>query len=107
MHEGCQRICHLGQRVSWQIKGEPLYHAQPISRWKSSVRDIQDDIFVCRSKRGSQSGFNRSTQSAGGNHRSVIFRNDIFVCRSKRGSQSGFNRSTGSICMHVCQEIHI
>ncbi|KZV34291.1 hypothetical protein F511_38797 [Dorcoceras hygrometricum] len=21
--------------------GEPLYHAQPISRWKSSVRDIQ------------------------------------------------------------------
>ncbi|KZV28246.1 disease resistance protein-like [Dorcoceras hygrometricum] len=32
---------NLGQRATWQIKGEPLYHAQPISRWKSSVRDLQ------------------------------------------------------------------
>ncbi|KZV53129.1 putative WRKY transcription factor 20 [Dorcoceras hygrometricum] len=35
------QIGHLGQRVSWQYPVEPLYNAQPISQWKSSVRDIQ------------------------------------------------------------------
>ncbi|KZV18342.1 hypothetical protein F511_10711 [Dorcoceras hygrometricum] len=34
-------IGHQGQRLSWQISSEPLHHAQPISRWKSSVRDFQ------------------------------------------------------------------
>ncbi|KZV16416.1 phytosulfokine receptor 1-like [Dorcoceras hygrometricum] len=32
----------LDQRINWQIKSlEPLYHAQQVSRWKSSVRDLQ------------------------------------------------------------------
>ncbi|KZV31282.1 hypothetical protein F511_41657 [Dorcoceras hygrometricum] len=32
----------LDQRINWQIKSlKPLYHAQQVSRWKSSVRDIQ------------------------------------------------------------------
>ncbi|KZV31474.1 multicopper oxidase [Dorcoceras hygrometricum] len=34
-------IGHQGQRLSWKISSEPLHHAQPISRWKSSVRDLQ------------------------------------------------------------------
>ncbi|KZV58581.1 hypothetical protein F511_26005 [Dorcoceras hygrometricum] len=41
MHDGYQ-----GNRSSWpttqleNISSEPLHHAQPISRWKSSVRDL-------------------------------------------------------------------
>ncbi|KZV40562.1 NAC domain-containing protein 90-like [Dorcoceras hygrometricum] len=32
----------LDQRINWQIKSlEPLYHAQQVSRWKSSVRDFR------------------------------------------------------------------
>ncbi|KZV37737.1 hypothetical protein F511_31794 [Dorcoceras hygrometricum] len=97
MHEDCQRIGHLGQRVSWKIK--------------ASLNTMH-------------------SQSAGGNHRSVIFRaghsithhslvvfrhddsvghhsddsvgpfrHDTSVCRSQRGSYSGMSH----ICSHKAQ----
>ncbi|KZV19400.1 outer envelope protein 61, chloroplastic-like [Dorcoceras hygrometricum] len=36
-----RKICHLGQQLSWQISIVPQHHAQPISLWKSSIRDLQ------------------------------------------------------------------
>ncbi|KZT76606.1 hypothetical protein F511_46369 [Dorcoceras hygrometricum] len=36
-----RKIGHLGQQLSWQISIVPQHHAKPISRWKSSVRNIQ------------------------------------------------------------------
>ncbi|KZV19722.1 proline-rich family protein [Dorcoceras hygrometricum] len=36
-----RKIGHLGQQLSCQISIEPKHHAQPISRWKSSIRDLQ------------------------------------------------------------------
>ncbi|KZV33245.1 hypothetical protein F511_42628 [Dorcoceras hygrometricum] len=35
------KIDHLGQQLSWQISIEPQHHARPISRWKSSIHDLQ------------------------------------------------------------------
>ncbi|KZV38630.1 hypothetical protein F511_35160 [Dorcoceras hygrometricum] len=35
------KIDHQGKQLSWKISSDPLYHAQPISRWKSSVHDLQ------------------------------------------------------------------
>ncbi|KZV27122.1 hypothetical protein F511_30503 [Dorcoceras hygrometricum] len=47
------------------ISIEPLYHAQQVSWWKSSVRDLQDphDNSVGQSQRGSQSADSTSTDS--------------------------------------------
>ncbi|KZV51022.1 hypothetical protein F511_43992 [Dorcoceras hygrometricum] len=36
-----RKIGHLGQQLSWKISIEPQHHAQPIIRWKSSIRDLQ------------------------------------------------------------------
>ncbi|KZV23054.1 putative leucine-rich repeat receptor-like protein kinase [Dorcoceras hygrometricum] len=72
------------------ISIEPLYHAQQVSRWKSSVRDLQDP-----SAHHSSVVF-RHDKSIG--HHSddsvVLFRNDKSVGQSQRGSQSGHQ----SIC---------
>ncbi|KZV41425.1 N-acylphosphatidylethanolamine synthase [Dorcoceras hygrometricum] len=35
-----RKISHLGQQLSWKISIEPQHHT-PISRWKSSIRDLQ------------------------------------------------------------------
>ncbi|KZV46723.1 hypothetical protein F511_13748 [Dorcoceras hygrometricum] len=40
-HAAQNRERKRGQQLSWQISSEPLHHAQPISRWKSSERDLQ------------------------------------------------------------------
>ncbi|KZV18247.1 hypothetical protein F511_23332 [Dorcoceras hygrometricum] len=98
MHEGCQRIGHLGQRVSWQYPGEPLYHAQPISQWKSSVRDIQTQKTQKQEKKYEvkpqyEEPSKHSKSCNIGSHHfddSVgLFGHDTSVGQSQRGSQSG------------------
>ncbi|KZV16337.1 hypothetical protein F511_35075 [Dorcoceras hygrometricum] len=40
MHEALKGIGNQDQHIDWQINSsEPLYNAQPIGRWKSSVCD--------------------------------------------------------------------
>ncbi|KZV19840.1 hypothetical protein F511_34448 [Dorcoceras hygrometricum] len=80
------------------ISIEPLYHAQQVSRWKSSVRDLQDpsahhSLVVFRHD---MSVGHHSDDSVG------LFRHNKSVGQSQRGSQSGhqsicqahFNKST-------------
>ncbi|KZV28975.1 hypothetical protein F511_07535 [Dorcoceras hygrometricum] len=75
---------------------EPLYHAQQVSRWKSSVRDLQDPsahhssvVFIHDKSVG-----HHSDDSVG------LFRHDESVGQSQHGSQSGHQ----SICQaqYVC-----
>ncbi|KZV43214.1 hypothetical protein F511_36349 [Dorcoceras hygrometricum] len=75
---------------------EPLYHAQQASRWKSSVRDLQDPSAHHSSVvfRHDKSVGHHSDDSVG------IFRHDKSIGQSQRGSQSGHQ----SICLaqYVC-----
>ncbi|KZV36793.1 hypothetical protein F511_12289 [Dorcoceras hygrometricum] len=66
------------------ISIEPLYHAQQVSRWKSSVRDLQDPSAYHSSVafRHDKSVGHHSDDSAG------LFRHDKSVGQSQRGSQS-------------------
>ncbi|KZV19838.1 hypothetical protein F511_34446 [Dorcoceras hygrometricum] len=81
------------------ISIEPLYHAQQVSRWKSSIRDLQDPSAHHSSVvfRHDMSVGHHSDDSVG------IFRHNKSVGQSQRGSQSGhqsncqaqyFNKST-------------
>ncbi|KZV17656.1 hypothetical protein F511_33658 [Dorcoceras hygrometricum] len=69
---------------------EPLYHAQQVSRWKSSVRDLQDPSAHHSSVvfRHDKSVGHHSDDSVG------LFRHDKSVGPSQRDSQSGHQ----SIC---------
>ncbi|KZV30834.1 hypothetical protein F511_36884 [Dorcoceras hygrometricum] len=68
------------------ISIEPLYHAQQVSRWKSSIRDLHDP------SAHHSSGVFRHDKSVG--HHSDdsvgLFSHDKSVGQSQRGSQSGF-----------------
>ncbi|KZV25799.1 hypothetical protein F511_31697 [Dorcoceras hygrometricum] len=66
------------------ISIEPLYHAQQVSRWKSSVRDLQDpSAHHCSVVfRHDKSVGHHSDDSVG------LFRNNKSVGQSQRGSQS-------------------
>ncbi|KZV23849.1 purple acid phosphatase 15 [Dorcoceras hygrometricum] len=48
MHEGCQGIGHLGQRVSWQIRAGPsiTHHSSVVFRHEDSVGHDSDDSIV-------------------------------------------------------------
>ncbi|KZV43768.1 hypothetical protein F511_11222 [Dorcoceras hygrometricum] len=78
------------------ISIEPLYHAQQVSRWKSSVRDLQDP-----SAHHSSVVF-RHDKSVGHHSDDSVahFRHDKSVGQSQRGSQLGHQ----SICQaqYVC-----
>ncbi|KZV46611.1 hypothetical protein F511_39012 [Dorcoceras hygrometricum] len=69
---------------------EPLYHAQQVSRWKSSVRDLQDPSAHHSSVvfRHEKSVGHHSDDSIG------LFRHNKSVGQSQHGSQSGHQ----SIC---------
>ncbi|KZV49599.1 hypothetical protein F511_23630 [Dorcoceras hygrometricum] len=71
---------NLGQRVSWQIKSEPLYHAQPISRWKSSSVIFRAGHSITH-------------------HSSAIFRHDLSVGHHSDDSVGPFRHDT-SVCDH-------
>ncbi|KZV49306.1 serine carboxypeptidase-like 17 [Dorcoceras hygrometricum] len=66
------------------ISIEPLYHAQQVSRWKSSVRDLQDPSTHHSSVvfRHDKLVGHHSNDSVG------LFRHDKSVGQSQRGSQS-------------------
>ncbi|KZV15838.1 hypothetical protein F511_25359 [Dorcoceras hygrometricum] len=66
------------------ISIEPLYHAQQVSRWKSSVRDLQEPSAHHSSVvfRHDKSVGHHSDDSVG------LFRHDKSVGQSQRGSQS-------------------
>ncbi|KZV41534.1 hypothetical protein F511_06572 [Dorcoceras hygrometricum] len=72
------------------ISIEPLYHAQQVSRWNSSVRDLQDPSAHHSSMvfRHDKSVGHHSDDSVG------LFRHNKSVGQSQRGSQSGHQ----SIC---------
>ncbi|KZV29089.1 pumilio10-like [Dorcoceras hygrometricum] len=72
------------------ISIEPLYHAQQVSRWKSSVRDLQSPSAHHSSVvfRHNRSVGHHSDDSIG------LFRHNKSVGKSQRGSQSGHQ----SIC---------
>ncbi|KZV40242.1 hypothetical protein F511_12924 [Dorcoceras hygrometricum] len=72
------------------ISVEPLYHAQQVSRWKSSFRDLQGPSAHHSSVvfRHDKSVGHHSDDSIG------LFRHDKSVGQSQRGSQSGHQ----SIC---------
>ncbi|KZV36553.1 hypothetical protein F511_44052 [Dorcoceras hygrometricum] len=75
---------------------EPLYHTQQVSRWKSSVRDLQDPSAHHSSVvfRHDKSVDHHSDDSVG------LFRHEKSVGQPQRGSQSGHQ----SICQaqYVC-----
>ncbi|KZV47858.1 hypothetical protein F511_39525 [Dorcoceras hygrometricum] len=83
------RIARPARRLEI-ISVEPLYHAQQVSRWKSSVRDLQDPSAHHSSMvfRHDKSVGHHSDDSVG------LFRHDKSVGQSQRGSQSGHQ----SIC---------
>ncbi|KZV57451.1 mediator-associated protein 1-like [Dorcoceras hygrometricum] len=86
------RIARTASRLAI-ISIEPLYHAQQVSRWKSSVRDLQDPSAHQSSVvfRHDKSVGHHSDDSVG------LFRHnkhDNSVGQSQRGSQSGHQ----SIC---------
>ncbi|KZV34210.1 kinesin-like calmodulin-binding protein [Dorcoceras hygrometricum] len=78
------------------ISIEPLYHAQQVSRWKSSVRDLQGPSAHHSSVvfRHEKSVGHHSDDSVG------LFRHNKSVGQSQRGSKSGRQ----SICQaqYVC-----
>ncbi|KZV19173.1 translocase of chloroplast 90, chloroplastic [Dorcoceras hygrometricum] len=83
------RIARPASRLAI-ITIEPLYHAQQVSRWKSSVRDPQDPSAHHNSVvfRHDKSVGHHSDDSVG------LFRHDKSVGQSQHGSQSGHQ----SIC---------
>ncbi|KZV32188.1 hypothetical protein F511_29028 [Dorcoceras hygrometricum] len=75
----------LDQRINWQIKSlEPLYNAQQVSRWKSSVRDLQGPSTHHSSVvfRHNKSVGQHSDDSVG------LLRHDKSVGQSQRGSKT-------------------
>ncbi|KZV43509.1 hypothetical protein F511_19053 [Dorcoceras hygrometricum] len=66
--------------MTTQIK--PLYHTQPISRWKSSVRDHRGPSAHHSSVETLESGSRHSDDSVG------LFGHDSTVGQSQRGTQS-------------------
>ncbi|KZV21460.1 Acyl-CoA dehydrogenase-related isoform 1 [Dorcoceras hygrometricum] len=82
-------IARLASRLA-VISVEPLYHAQQVSRWKSSVRDLQGPSAHHSSVvfRHDKSVGHHSDDSVG------LFRHNKSVGQSQRGSQSGHQ----SIC---------
>ncbi|KZV57990.1 folylpolyglutamate synthase-like [Dorcoceras hygrometricum] len=90
---------NLGQRVSWQIKGDPLYHAQPISR--GNHRSV---IFRAGHSNTHQSSVVfRHHQSVGHHSNDSVgpFRHDTSVRRLQRGSFSG-SQSIIRLNMYAC-----
>ncbi|KZV23579.1 hypothetical protein F511_35936 [Dorcoceras hygrometricum] len=83
------QIARLASQVAI-ITIEPQYQAQQVSRWKSSVRDLQESSAHHSSVvfRHDKSVGHHSDDSVG------LFRHDKSVCQSQRGSQSGHQ----SIC---------
>ncbi|KZV18207.1 hypothetical protein F511_20156 [Dorcoceras hygrometricum] len=71
------------------ISIETLYHAQQVSRWKSSVRDLQDSSAHHSSVvfRHDKSVGHHSDDSVG------LFRHDKSVGQSQRGSQSAYGQN--------------
>ncbi|KZV30156.1 hypothetical protein F511_16043 [Dorcoceras hygrometricum] len=83
MHEGYQnRIARPVYQLAI-ISIEPLYHAQQVSRWKSSVRDLQDPSahHISVVFRHDKSVGHHSDDSVG------PFRHDKSVGQSQCGSQ--------------------
>ncbi|KZV51463.1 hypothetical protein F511_06931 [Dorcoceras hygrometricum] len=74
------------------ISIEPLYHAQQVSRWKSSVRDLQDPSAHHSSMvfRHDKSVCHHSDDRFG------LFRHEKSVGQSQRDSQSADSTSTDS-----------
>ncbi|KZV23847.1 hypothetical protein F511_30718 [Dorcoceras hygrometricum] len=94
------RIARPASRLAI-ISVEPLYHAQQVSRWKSSVRDLQGPSSHHRSVvfRHEKSVGHHSDDSVG------LFRHDKSVGQSQRGSQSGHQSiyQAQYVCMYANQ----